>query len=140
MSNNGINKRRHPRVYFKAADMLTMHIVHPRLNETPFIVKVMNMSESGLGFLMPKGSDIKINKGDLLIFEKIDDVQILKVIIKVDMIVRWSFQDKEFDHQIFGCEFLNLPSNYYIYLRTFIRQQTGGNGLNPQIGSHNFEA
>ncbi len=140
MNNNGINKRRHPRVYFKAANMLTMHIVHPLLNETPFIVKVMNMSESGLGFLMPKGSDIKINIGDPLICEKIEDVQILKVIIKVDMIVRWSFQEKEFDHQIFGCEFLNLPSNYNIYLRTFIRQQTSGSSLNPKIGSPNFDA
>ena len=140
MSDHGINKRKHMRVYFNAGDMLKLHIGRPRLNKTPFMVNVMNISQSGLCFLMPQGSDDKINEGDPLVFEKIDDVQILKPIRNVDMIVRWSFREKEFDHQVYGCEFLNMRSSYSIYLRTFIRQQIKGNGLKPQIGSTKFNA
>ncbi len=140
MNDNDINKRRHPRVYFEAADMLKLHIMHPRLNETSFMVQVMNISESGLGFFIPKGSDIKIDEGDQLILEKIEDVQIFKAIVNVDMAVRWSFREKAFNHQICGCEFLNMPSSYKTYLRTFIRQQIRGNGLNPQLSSPKFNA
>ncbi len=127
MSNNNISERRHPRAYFKAADMLKLHIVHPHSNEAPLIAKVINISESGLCFVMPKESTIKINEGDQLVLEKIEDIQTLKVIRKVDMMVRWYFGEKELDNQMCGCEFLNIPSNYKIHLRTFIRQQTSGN-------------
>ena len=135
MSDNDINKRRHPRVYFKAADMLKLHIVCPSLNQTPFIAKVMNISESGLCFFISRGSDIKINKGDRLVFEKIEDIQIFKTVIKVDMAVRWHFREKILDHQMCGCEFLNMPSNYKNQLCTFIHQQIQKNDLTPQTGA-----
>ncbi len=123
MNNKGINKRRHQRLYFKATDMLKLHIVLPRLNETPIVVKIMNISESGLCFFMPAESDDKINKGDQLVLEKIEDVQIFKAIVKIDMVVRWCVQEKMLAHRMCGCEFLNMPSNYKSQLRTFIRQQ-----------------
>jgi len=129
MNDNDMNKRRHPRVYFSATEMLKLYIVCPRLNDTPFEATMMNISESGLCFFIPKESDIKINHGDQLVLERVEDVQYLKVIRKLEMAVRWYFQEKGLDHQMCGCEFLNVPPNYKTYLRTYIRQQIRGNGL-----------
>jgi len=140
MNDNDLNKRRHPRVYFKAIDMLKLHIVCPRLNNTPFTAKLMNISQSGLCFFVAEKCNIKINQGDQLVLESVEDVQILKAVRNVDLAVRWYFQDKGLDHQMCGCEFLNMSSNYNTYMRTFIRQQIRGNGLNPPINSPKSDA
>ncbi|MDM8540036.1 PilZ domain-containing protein [Desulfococcaceae bacterium HSG7] len=140
MSNNTISKRRHLRVYFKVADMLKLHVAHPILNETPFVVKVMNISESGLCFFLSKVSTIKIKKDDLLVFEKIEGAPIFKAIIKIDMAVRWCFHEEMLDHQICGCEFLNMPSNYKSQLRAFIKQKISSDSLNSQAGTPTFNS
>ncbi len=136
MNNKGINKRRHPRLYFKAADMLKLRIVCPRLNKTPFIVKVMNISESGLCFVMSQESNIKINECDQLVLEKIEGVQIFKAIITVVMTVRWTFREKGLDLQMYGCEFLNMPSTYITHLRTFIRSKSETRPKSPSRLHH----
>ncbi len=89
---------------------------------------------------MSKENTIKINKDDLLVLEKVEGVQIFKAIIKIDMVVRWYFQEKMLAHQMCGCEFLNMPSNYKSQLRTFIRQQIKNNGLNSQTDGPKFNA
>ncbi len=132
MSDKNINKRRHTRVYFETADMLKLHVVQPGQDDKVFTVQVMNISESGLGFFLHKGTDITIKENDALVLEKIEGVKMFKPIRNVDMVVRWSFREDVLEHQICGCEFINIPANYRLYLRTFIRQQTRGGGLSAQ--------
>ncbi len=143
MSDKNSNKRRHTRVYFETADMLKLHVVHPGQDDKAFTVQAMNISESGLGFFLHKGTDIIIKESDALILEKIEGVKMFKPIRDVDMVVRWSFREEVFDHQICGCEFIKIPANYRLYLRTFIRQQTRGGGLtiqSPKDASESVDA
>ncbi len=115
-------RRKYPRFYFDIAKMPQAHILISRYEGVMCVVRVMNMSKQGLSFIMTKDKNITIKKGDLPVISKFQSNDRLKDIQNVYIIVRWAIEDKELEHNIYGCEFLNMPSNFQFLLNTFIDQ------------------
>ena len=122
MSFSANERRKYPRVYFDIEKMPQAHILIPRYEGVMCVVCVMNMSKQGLGFIMAKDQNITINKGDHTVISKFQRDDRLKDIQHVYIVVRWTIENKELEHNIYGCEFLNMPSNFQFLLNTFIDQ------------------
>ncbi len=86
------------------------------------IVNVINMSKQGLCFIMAKNENITIKKGEYPIMLTFQGDDSLKDIQAVNMVVRWTLSKKELYHNMYGCEFLNMPSNFQFQLNMFIDQ------------------
>ena len=120
MSNAPDNRRRFHRILFTVEDNINGTLSIPGGENRPISVKILNLGEGGIHFVVyPKDND-KIKTGAKLILLQIEGPDPLRYLVNVDAEVKWVLNHNIMEHVGVGCEFLNIPENSRMQIRSFV--------------------
>jgi len=116
-------QRRHPRIFFSPTDGVTGTVSFLNLvGESDFTAGVLDLSESGIGFSLRRGTVDGLKAGDQLYLEEVVGAPDLEELVAVTMQVRWVIDHEILGHVGVGCEFINLPESVKDQIRTIVAQ------------------
>lgn len=72
-----------------------------------FTAQLKDISEGGIGFIIPRKPYLKIDTGTRLILRRIADMPRLSFMRDLALEVVWLFDFKSLEHVAFGCRFLD---------------------------------
>ena len=107
--NNGPERRKYRRVAIPADDGIMGIVRSSQLTvDDAAAVNIINLSEGGLHFFLPKGSFKEINIGDHLTLKEITGAKKLECIANIELEVKWIAKHQALKHVGLGCEFINI--------------------------------
>lgn len=112
-------RRQYNRMFFSKQDGPVAYFTLPESQEQTISAIVMDLSLGGLGLSIRK-NESTVNMGDCLILTKIKGSKGLETIANVETEVRWIQNYENFDHVLFGCEFLNASERLREQIQQFI--------------------
>ncbi len=120
MSNAPDNRRRYRRILFTIEDKINGTFSIPGGESRPISVKILNLGEGGIHFVVnPKDND-KIKTGAKLILLQIEGPDPLRYLVNIDAEVKWVLNHDIMEHVGVGCEFLNISENSRLQIRSFV--------------------
>ena len=112
-------RRQYNRMFFSKQDGPVASFTLPDPHEKTISAIVMDLSLGGLGLSIRKNENM-VNIGDHLILTKIKGSTGLQTIANIETKVRWIQNYENFDHILFGCEFLNASESLREQIQQFI--------------------
>jgi c-di-GMP-binding flagellar brake protein YcgR len=113
------DQRKYPRIFFPAEKVALAKIV-PAGGEESVDVRLLNVSEGGVGFHLKRSADIRLKVNDPVLLIAIFGHPHLNSISDLPMEVRWIMDEEYLDHVAVGCEFINLDDHNRELLQDFV--------------------
>lgn len=139
MRQNPKERRRYKRIFFSEKEGVQAHFSFLGNSDLIIPVKVLDLSENGLGMSLLRDNPIGLRSGDILLLRKITGHDGLRIIRDTKVQIRWMLNHRFLDNIGFGCEFMDLPSDARKQLQDILEtaRATGENGSGnfaPQKG------
>ncbi len=112
-------QRKYPRIFFPGEEVALAKIV-PAGGEESFDVRLLNVSEGGIGFHCKRSAGIQVKVNDLLQLIGIIGHPHLGAVSDLSMQVRWVMDEEYLDHVAVGCEFIDLDDHNRELLQDFV--------------------
>ncbi len=112
-------QRRYPRI-FLPADEVTLAKIVPAGGEKTYDVRLLNISEGGIGFHCKRSAGIRFKINDPLQLIAIVGHPHLADVADLSMEVRWVMDEEYLDHVAVGCEFIDLDPHNRELLQDFV--------------------
>ena len=126
-------RRRLQRIFFSLEDGIQGTFTFSDLYKGIFTAHIINLSEVGLGLVLNKKEDKKIEKGDAVILTQISGIQGLEPLINIEAEIKWIVDNPSLEFLGFGCEFLRLPEPLQAQIRGCIDSWCSGKiGSRPE--------
>ncbi len=113
------DKRKYPRIFFPGEEVALAKII-PAGEEKSFDVRLLNISEGGIGFHLKRSADIRLKVNDTLQLISIFGHPHLGAVSDLSMEVRWIMDEEYLDHVAVGCEFIGLDNHNRELLQDFV--------------------
>ncbi len=131
---NGMIKtrRRFQRVIFSYDDGAICTFVPLSDTKKPNITaaSILNLSASGLQFILNKENANQFQKGERLVFKGIRGVKHLDFSEDIEMEIIWILELKFLEHVGIGCEFKNISKQLRDYIDSFVISEIRFRGQN----------
>lgn len=146
MSPDSIEQRKYKRLYFPKDEMIRAVFSFSGDKQLVFDSKVLNLSELGLGLLVPKSdtsSVADLTAGDILDLKEIVGNPELKFIREIKSEIRWVANAQWMENVGFGCEFIDISAELREKIDSFINlaEETMDNYFVPldELGSSKMD-
>ncbi len=113
------DKRKYPRIFLPGEDVALAKIV-PTAGEKSYDVRLLNISEGGIGFHCKRSAGIRVKVNDPLQLIAIIGHPHLGAVSDLSMEVRWVMDEEYLDHVAVGCEFIDLDEHNRELLQDFV--------------------
>jgi hypothetical protein len=113
-------KRRFQRIFFSREDGIQGTFTFSDLHKGILTAHIINLSEGGLGLVLNKKEDKKIEKGDGVILTQIRGIRGLEPFMNIEAEIRWILDKPSLEFLGFGCEFLRVPVPLQAQIRACI--------------------
>lgn len=112
MENQGVEKRKFPRVYFTKEDKILALITFPGTQKKPIEAGVMNLSQEGICLTYRKNDAIEVSEKDVLILTQLKGLtpELFQEELKIQ--IKWIINEAFFDHDQIGCKIVNASESY----------------------------
>jgi c-di-GMP-binding flagellar brake protein YcgR len=123
MSPDSIEQRKYKRLYFPTHEMIRAVFSFSGDKQLTFESKVLNLSELGLGLVVPKSdtnSADDLKAGDILRLKEIVGSPDLKFVREIKSEIRWVANAQWMDNIGFGCEFIEISAELREKINSFI--------------------
>lgn len=108
-------KRRCQRIYFSSQER--PQAIFRYSHGFDLNVKIMDLGKIGMGLCLDRQNKIKINTGDQILLV---ETLILDLGDGIKTEIVWVQDNEHFNNILFGCEFINLPSNIGVQIEQLI--------------------
>jgi c-di-GMP-binding flagellar brake protein YcgR len=126
-------RRRFQRIFFSLEDGIQGTFTFSDLHKGIFTAYILNLSEGGVGFVLNKKEDKKIEKGNGVILTQIRGIRGLEPRMNIEAEVRWILDKPALEFLGFGCEFLRVPAPLQAQIRACIDSLCSGKiGSRPE--------
>ncbi|HHD57002.1 MAG TPA: PilZ domain-containing protein [Desulfobulbaceae bacterium] len=112
-------QRKYPRIFFSGEEVALAKIA-PAAGEKSFDVRLLNVSEGGIGFHLKRSAGIWLKVNDSLQLITLFGHPHLGDVSDLSMEVRWIMDEEYLDHVVVGCEFINLDAHNRELLQDFV--------------------
>ena len=109
MANNGAEHRRYERVYFSREQEVTGVLARSGAGADGLQVKILNLSEGGLFFIVKKNTAGAIRAGDRVTLQGLRCPDPLHIAQELSLEIKWISDDALLENIGYGCEFVDLP-------------------------------
>ena len=125
-------KRRFQRVIFSHDDgvicIFKPLLSHKKLKVTA--ASILNLSASGLQFVVKKEDAVYLQKGQRLIFKGIKGIKDLDFTEEIEMEIIWMLELKFLENIGVGCEFKDMPTPLRDHIDSFVTSEINFRGQN----------
>ncbi len=118
--NQGIERRRHRRIYFTAEDGVFAVIEMKGTAATTLSTNLLSLSEGGVSFIAQK-EIVSVASGNHVLLVRVFEPESLQFLHEVPMEIRHTITDSDMPHVVCGCEFKQLPDDQLEKIREFVR-------------------
>ena len=112
-------QRKHPRIFFPGDEVTLARIVLAG-GEENHDVRLLNISEGGIGFHCKRSAGFRVKINDPLQLIAIIGHPYLADVADLSMKVRWVLDEEYLDHVAVGCEFIDLDHHNRELLQDFV--------------------
>ena len=112
-------QRKYPRIFLPGEEVVLAKII-PAAEEKTYDVRLLNISEGGIGFHCKRSEGLRIKVNDSLHLIGIIGHPHLGAVADLSMEVRWVMDEEYLDHVAVGCEFINLDDHNRELLQDFV--------------------
>ncbi len=112
-------RRQHKRMFFSKKDGPVAIFSPPDREDEIVTAIVMDLSTGGFGLSIRK-EEYRVTIGDRLILTDLKGLAGLQFIVNIETEVKWLQDYKNFDHILFGCEFMNVSESFRKGIGEFI--------------------
>lgn len=130
------DNRKFKRILFSREDEITAEAYLPGKPKKAVPVFLLNISEEGMGLLIPGQKAKKLKIGDAIILKSIMTPMPLDHIDFADLGIRNILQDDRLEYATLNCEFFNISVYYRKKIKQFIHYQL--NEIGSQIFKKSF--
>ena len=123
MTDSMADRRLHPRLFLNNDEFFSAFIIDPKVNKTPFMAEIMNISCGGLQFCQSRENHNLLEPGNYLTLQKISKVAELSAVTGVCLEIMWIIDNEAMDHIATGCQFIEMPQPGFTQLNDYITQQ-----------------
>ena len=125
-------KRRFQRVIFSHDDgvicIFKPHLSHKQLKVTA--AYILNLSASGLQFVVNKEDAVDLQEGQRLLFKGIKGIKDLDFTEDIEMEIIWMLELQFLENIGVGCEFKNMPAPLRDHIDNFVTSEINFRGQN----------
>ncbi|MBF0102715.1 MAG: PilZ domain-containing protein [Desulfobacterales bacterium] len=101
------DKRRYIRIFFPVDLTIRGTITIPENLDSKLDVRIMNLSEGGIGFTLNKNAYRKIYRGENLTLNEVSGYEPIHFLNNIELIIRWVLDEKDLEHYGLGGEFVD---------------------------------
>ncbi len=117
--NQGIERRKHRRIYFTAEDGVFAVIELKSGKATTLSTNLLSLSEGGVSFIAQKET-VSVEKGNHVLLVRVFEPESLQFLHEIPMEIRHTITDIEMPHVVCGCEFEQLADHQLEKIREFV--------------------
>ena len=128
--------REFKRILFSKEDVITAEAYLPGRPKKAVQAFLLNISEQGMGLLIPGQKAKKLKIGDAIILRSIMTPEPLGTIDFADLGIRNILQDDRLEYATLNCEFFNISVYYRKKIKQFVQYQL--NEIGSQIFKKSF--
>ena len=136
MNPDDLNKRESKRILFSIEDDITAEVYLPNKPKKAVPAFILNISEYGIGILIPSLKIKKLKTGDPLILRSIMTPKPLEHIDFAELEVKHILQDDRLEYATLNCEFFNISVYHRKKIRRFVHYLL--NEIGSQIYKKSF--
>lgn len=115
----GMERRRHGRIYFTAEDGVFAVIELKAGSGMTLSTNLLSLSEGGVSFIAQKDS-VSVEKGNRVLLVRVFEPESLQFLHEIPMAIRHTITDTEMPHVVCGCEFENLSDHQLEKIREYV--------------------
>ena len=119
----GIERRRHRRVYFTAEDGVFAVIELKAGAGTTLSTNLLSLSEGGVSFIAQKET-VSVEAGNKVLLVRVFEPESLQFLHEIPMEIRHTITDMEMPHVVCGCEFDELSDHQLEEIREYVAVET----------------
>lgn len=109
------------RIFFSVEDEVTGTFTYPDSQEASITGTIVNLSESGVGFILGKDETTKTpGKGDQVILTQLKGIKGLESLSNIKTEIKWILDNPALGFIGCGCEFHDVPEPMREAMQTFI--------------------
>ena len=133
MNPDDLNRRESKRILFSIEDDITADVYLPNKPKKAVPAFILNISEQGMGILIPNRNIKKLKTGDSLILRSIMTPKPLDHIDFAELEIRNILRDDRLEYATLNCEFFDISVYHRKKIRQFVHY------LLNEIGSQIFK-
>ncbi|NNF97827.1 MAG: PilZ domain-containing protein [Desulfobacteraceae bacterium] len=118
--NDPVNRRKNERIYLGKTEVISADLRYNKTETSVLNVRIKDLSEGGLGFLVKRPELPVIKEDKYLLLENITGSRDLHFLKSSKLIVRWLLDIDGLNHISFGCEFIDLETSKRKKLKDYV--------------------
>jgi len=118
----GVERRRHRRIYFTVEDGIFAVIELPFWDDASISTNLLSLSEGGVSFICHKEHG-DLEPGQNLMLSRVFEPEELSFLHQVPMQVRHTINEPDMPHMVVGCQFLDISPDHKARIADYIARQ-----------------
>lgn len=113
-------RRKHQRLTFSDPNRPIAELQFLPSSSPKFTARLKDISEGGIGFIIPRHPYLKIDTGTRLILRQVSKLPPLSFLHDLALEVMWLFDFKSLEHIAFGCRFVDASTEISEKIKRFV--------------------